>query len=304
MIPFDVVGFGALNVDKLYKVNKLAKAEEESFIESYTETCGGSAANTIVGLARLGSKTGFIGKIGCDQESKLILQDLCFEGVDTKNIIQSTHGKSGLVLGFIDKKGERALYVDAGVNDTIILDEVKHEYISKTRFLHLSSFVGEQSFQTQKKILHLISKSTKVSFDPGILYANKTYRVLEPILKKTYLLLPNKIELELLTGKANYQEGADFMIRQGIKIVAVKLGSAGSYVTDGNESYFVKPFNVNAIDTTGAGDAFDAGFISGLLNEESLFDCAKIGNFVASQKVMQLGARAGLPYVKDLDFLD
>jgi len=276
MIPFDVVGFGALNVDKLYKVSKLAKAEEESFIESYTETCGGSAANTIVGLARLGSKTGFIGKIGCDQESKLILQDLCFEGVDTKNIIQSTHGKSGLVLGFIDKKGERALYVDAGVNDTITLDEVKHEYISKTRFLHLSSFVGEQSFQTQKKILHLISKSTKV---------NKTYRVLEPILKKTYLLLPNKIELELLTGKANYQEGADFMIRQ-------------------NESYFVKPFNVNAIDTTGAGDAFDAGFISGLLNEESLFDCAKIGNFVASQKVMQLGARAGLPYVKDLDFLD
>ncbi len=304
MIPFDVVGFGALNVDKLYKVNKIAKAEEESSIESYTETCGGSAANTIIGLARLGSKTGFIGKIGCDQESKLIMQDFCFEGVDTKSIIQAKQGKSGLVLGFVDKKGERALYVDPGVNDTIMLEEVNHEYISKTRFLHLSSFVGEQSFQTQKKLLQSISKSIKVSFDPGILYANKTYPVLDPILKKTYLLLPNKIELQLLTGKANYREGAEFMIRQGLKIVAVKLGSAGSYVTDGNESYFVKSYNVDAIDSTGAGDAFNAGFISGLLNEKSLFDCARIGNFVASQKVMRLGARAGLPYVKDLAFLD
>ncbi|HUU86838.1 MAG TPA: PfkB family carbohydrate kinase, partial [Candidatus Glassbacteria bacterium] len=84
MILFDVVGFGALNVDKLYKVNKLAKAEEESFIETYTEACGGSAANTIIGLARLGFKTGFVGKIGCDRESKLILLDFCSEGVDTK----------------------------------------------------------------------------------------------------------------------------------------------------------------------------------------------------------------------------
>ena len=304
MIPFDVVGFGALNVDKLYKVNKLAKAEEESFIETYTEACGGSAANTIIGLARLGCKTGFVGKIGCDRESKLILQDFCLEGVDTKGIIQAGNGRSGLVLGFVDQKGERALYVDPGVNDTITFDELDQEYVSKTRFLHLSSFVGKQSFQVQKKLLELIPNSTKVSFDPGILYASKIYDVLKPILNRTFLLMPNKIELKLLTGETNYREGAEFMIRQGIKIVAVKLGSVGSYVTNGSESHFVKSFNVDAVDTTGAGDAFDAGFISGLLNEESLFDCARIGNFVASQKVMRMGARAGLPYVKDLDLLD
>jgi ribokinase len=129
MIPFDVVGFGALNVDKLYKVNKLANAEEESFIETYTEACGGSAANAIVGLARLGCKVGFIGKIGCDRESKKILQDLCVEGVDAKGIIQAIQGKSGSVLGFVDKNGERALYVDSGVNDTITFDELNQEYI-------------------------------------------------------------------------------------------------------------------------------------------------------------------------------
>jgi len=304
MIQFDVIGFGALNVDKLFKVNKLAKAEEESFIENYAEVCGGSAANTTVGLARLGCKVGFVGKIGCDRESKMILQDLCIEGVDTKGIIQAVQGKSGSVLGFVDKKGERALYVDSGVNDTITYDEIDQEYISKTKFLHLSSFVGNKSFQTQKKILEIIPESTKVTFDPGILYANKGYAELEPILKKTNVLMPNSIELELLTGKTNYLEGAALMIQQGIEIVAVKLGSGGSYVTNGNESYNVKPFAVKVIDTTGAGDAFCAGFISGLLNEESLFDCARLGNFVASRKVMKLGARAGLPYTKDLDLLD
>jgi ribokinase len=304
MSQFDVIGFGALNVDRLYKVDKLANAEEESFIETYTEVCGGSAANTTVGLARLGCKVGFIGKVGCDRESKMILQDLCIEGVDTKGIIQADQGKSGSVLGFVDKNGERALYVDPGVNDTITYNEIDQEYVSKTKYLHLSSFVGNQSFEAQKKLLEIISDSTKVTFDPGILYASKGYDVMEPIIQKTNVLIPNSIELKLLTGKTNYHEGADFMIQQGIEIVAVKLGSAGSYVTNGTESYDVKPFNVDVMDTTGAGDAFCAGFISGLLNEESLLDCARLGNFVASRKVMKLGARAGLPYTKDLDFLD
>ncbi len=304
MSQFDVIGFGALNVDKLYKVNKLANAEEESFIETYTEVCGGSAANTVVGLARLGCKVGFIGKIGCDRESKMILQDFCVEGVNTKGIIQAVQGKSGSVLGFVDRNGARALYVDSGVNDTITYGELDQAYISKTKFLHLSSFVGTKSFETQKKMLEHISESTKVTFDPGILYANRGYATMEPILKKTNVLIPNSIELKLLTGKTNYREGADFMIKKGVEIVAVKLGSAGSYVTNGNENYTVKPFEIAVMDTTGAGDAFCAGFISGLINKENLFDCARIGNFVASRKIMKLGARAGLPYTKDLDFLN
>ncbi len=76
MTKFDVVGFGALNVDVLFKVDRLAKAEEESFVEDYTEACGGSAANTIVALARLGCKTGFIGKVADDREGKLQID--CF----------------------------------------------------------------------------------------------------------------------------------------------------------------------------------------------------------------------------------
>ena len=84
MKRFDVVGFGALNVDKLFKVNRIAEAEEESFIENCVEACGGSAANTTVGLARLGCKVGFIGKVGCDREGNMLLEDFRKEGVDTE----------------------------------------------------------------------------------------------------------------------------------------------------------------------------------------------------------------------------
>jgi ribokinase len=303
MSSFDVVGFGALNVDKLFRVNKLARAEEEIFIEDYAEACGGSAANTVVGLARLGCKVGYIGKVSSDREGNLLLQDFRAEGVDTIGTIRTEQGKSGSVMGFVDKKGARALYIDSGVNDTIRLDEVNTRYASRAQFLHLTSFVGEQSFQTQKRLLDAISNDTKVSFDPGALYAKKSYAALEPILKRTYVLMPNAIELEILTGKLDYCKGADLMVGRGVKIVAVKLGGDGCYVTDGRERHLIEPFNVKVVDTTGAGDAFCAGFLYGLVNAKSLEECGRLGNFVASRCIMKMGARAGMPFARDLELL-
>ncbi|MBN1244467.1 carbohydrate kinase family protein [Candidatus Bathyarchaeota archaeon] len=303
MSRFDVVGFGALNVDKLFKVNKLAKAEEESFVEDYVEACGGSAANTVVGLARLGCKVGYIGKVGCDREGDVLVQDFCNEGVNTAGVVRVEQGKSGSVMGFVDKKGARALYINSGVNDTITLDEVNARYAAQAQFLHLTSFVGDESFQTQKRLLDAVPESTKVSFDPGALYARRDSATLEPIIRKTYVLMPNALELTLLTGEIAYSKGADAMIGRGVKIVAVKLGSGGCYVTDGNERHVIEPFKVDVVDTTGAGDAFCAGFLYGLVNGKNLLECGKLGNFVASRCVMKMGARAGLPRAEDLDLL-
>ena len=303
MTRFDVVGFGALNVDMLFKVNRLAKAEEESFIEDYTEACGGSAANTMVGLARLGCKVGFIGKVANDREGKLQIDCFNTEGVDTSGIIQAKHGKSGSVLGFVDKKGARALYINSGVNDTIEPREIKWDYVSQTKFLHQSSFVGEKSFRTQKKLLATLPSDVKISLDPGSVYAQKGFRAIEPIIRQSYVLMPNAVELELLTGESDYCKGADFMIEMGVKIVAVKLGGKGCYVTDGRERLRIESFKVKVVDTTGAGDAFCAGFLYGLINNKSLYECGRLGNFVASRSVMKMGARADLPYAKDLTLL-
>jgi ribokinase len=303
MSRFDVIGFGALNVDKLFRVSRIAGEEEESFIESCAEACGGSAANTMVGLARLGCKVGFIGKVGCDREGGMLVEDFCKERVDTAGVIRAKHGKSGSVLGFVDKKGARALCIDSGVNDTITLYEIDTEYVSQARFLHLTSFVGEKSFQTQKKLLETLPNTVKVSFDPGALYARRGLAQLEPIIKRAYVLMPNAVELELLTGKTDYCRGADFLIGKSVKIVAVKLGGHGCYVTDGRERHLIEASKAKVVDTTGAGDAFCAGFLHGLLNDKSLYECGRLGNFVASRCIMKMGARAGLPYAKDLELL-
>jgi len=299
MTVFDAIGFGGLNVDKLFKVNKIAKAEEESFIIDCEEACGGSAANTIVGLARLGCKVGFIGKVAGDREGKMLVEDFCREGVDTKGIIHSKHGRSGTVMGFVDEKGDRALYVDPGVNDTIEFNEINLEYAFQTRFLHLTSFVGEKSFQTQKKLVEMLPRNVKLSLDPGELYARKSV-ALKSIIRKTFVLMPNLNELELLTKTADYRKGAEVLLKKGVKIVAVKLSSKGCYVTDGKQSHNVEPFKVKVVDTTGAGDAFCAGFLYGLISGKSLYECGRVGNFVASRCIMKMGARTGLPTLKNL----
>jgi ribokinase len=300
MSAFDVVGFGALNVDKLFKANRIANAEEETFITDCEETCGGSAANTIVGLARLGCKVGFIGKVADDREGKMLVDDFRRESVDINGIIHSKNGRSGTAMDFVDKKGERALYVDPGVNDTIELDEISMAYAFQTRFLHLTSFVGENSFQTQKNLVGALSEKVKLSFDPGELYARKGIKMLEPLVSRTYVLMPNKCELELLTGEDDYRKGAQVLLEKGVKIVAVKLGSKGCYVTNGKETHLVEAFKVNVVDTTGAGDAFCAGFLYGSISGKSLYECGRSGNFVASRCTMKMGARTGLPKLEDL----
>ncbi len=301
MTKFDVIGFGGLNVDTLLKVDKIAAAEEESFIRNFEEACGGSAANTIVGLARLGCKVGFIGKVANDHEGNLQMNCFRAEGVDTEGIIHTDKGKSGAVLGFVDKKGARALYINSGVNDLIEPREIKWQYVSQTQFLHISSFVGEKSFRTQKKLLSSLPSTVKISFDPGSIYAQKGFAAIEPLIQNSFVMMPNALELELLTGETDYPKGSKVLIDMGVKIVAVKLGNKGCYVMNGQEKHTIQPFKVPVTDTTGAGDAFNAGFLYGLIKNKPLVECGKLGNFVASRSIIKMGARAGLPYEKDLE---
>jgi len=297
-MKFDVVCFGALNVDNLFKVKKIAKAEEESIVLGHKESLGGSAANTAVGLARLGVKTGYIGKVADDREGELHLKVFSDEGVDTGGIIVSKEGRSGIVLGFIDEDGERALYVDPGVNSLIDFNEISLKYVAESRFLHLTSFVGEKSLQTQIKLVENLS-DTKVTLDPGNIYAKKGWSRMKPLIERCFAVLPNEIEMKLLTGKG-YEEGAKQMMDAGVSIVAVKLGSRGCYVTDGSEKILIKPYKVNVVDTTGAGDAFCAGFLYGLVTGRPLKHCGLLGNFVASRCITKIGARDGLPKLEEL----
>ena len=297
-MTFDVVGFGALNLDKLYKVNMIAKEEEEGSVLEFKESAGGSAANTVVGLARLELKTGFIGKVAADREGKFLLDDFRKEKVDVNGVSVSERGRSGVVMGFIDQNGDRALYVDPGVNDQVDFKDINLDYVSGTEFLHLSSFVGEKPFKAQKNLIEQLS-DVKICFDPGAIYARKGLNAIKPIIKKSYVMFPNGIEVKLITGQ-DYIEGAKAFIKLGADLVAVKLGKKGCYVTDGKESYMIEAYKVEAVDTTGAGDAFCAGFLYGLIKQKDLYECGRLGNFVASRCISKMGARTGLPKLEDL----
>jgi len=297
-MKFDCVCFGALNVDKLYRVNRIAREDEHSFITDFVEAPGGSAANTAVGLARLGLRVGYIGKVSEDDEGKLLLDDFKKEKVDTRGVAVSKKGISGVVFGFIDKEGNRALYVAPGVNDSLTFGEINLEYARNARFLHFTSFVGEKPFTAQKQLLNAVS-NVKFSFDPGELYARRGLAALRPFLKRCYVVSPNRNELKLLTRKG-YEEGSKILLKEGANIIAVKLGRRGCYVTDGEERHLIVPPDVERVDTTGAGDAFCAGFLYGLIKGKDLYECGRLGNFVASRCITQIGARKGLPTVADL----
>lgn len=263
-----------------------------------SESSGGSAANTIVGLARLDVKTGFVGKVANDHEGQLLLNDFRREGVNTDGIVTAENGNSGTVSAFIDKRGERALYVHPSVNDSLTFEEIDLEYVRQTEFLHLTSF-HEKPFNAQK---HLVERlvDVKVSLDPGEIYAQKGLASLRPIIRRCHVVMPSENEVRLLTGK-DWQDGAKQLLNEGVEIVAVKLGRKGCYVTNGRQNHLIPSIKTRVVDTTGAGDAFCAGFLYGLIKKRDLFECGRLGNFAASRCIVKVGARTGLPRASELE---
>ncbi len=301
-MTFDVVGFGALNLDKLYRVNKIAGEDDESFIKNLNISCGGSAANTLTGLSRLNLKTAFIGKVAQDSAGELLLNNLKNEGVDIKGIITAKEGRSGTVMGFVDDQGQRALYVDPGVNDEIKWEEIDLDMLFfNTRIIHLTSFVGN-SIDAQIKLLDELPPSVNVSLDPGRIYAEKGAKNLSEILERTNILLLNRMELKLLTEKKykTIEEEIESLRNFDIGIIVVKMGEEGCYSTDGESSYFTETFPVKCRDTTGAGDAFNAGFLYGYLIGRDLEDSCVIGNYVAASCVENFGGTKSLPDISKL----
>ena len=297
----EIIGFGALNVDRLYSVDKIVSHDEESFITSETDTPGGSAANTIVGLARLGCSTSIIGKIAEDDEGDLIEYNLAVNGVYTNNLIYSESGSTGKCIGFVDKNGERCLYISPGVNDDIKIGEINPLNIMRCKIMHYTSFVGD-SFNTQIELLEKLSKETLLSFDPGMLYVEKGFDVLKPVLERTDILLINESELRLLCNN-DYDDLKELtlgLLDLGIDTVVVKQGSKGVFAINNSQECFVEAYECEVVDTTGAGDSFNSGFLYSFLKGYDLEKSCQIGNWVASKAIQGFGMEK-FPTAKELE---
>ncbi len=297
----EVIGFGALNVDKLYSVEHIVSKDEESFIKSETDTPGGSAANTIVGLSRLGCSTSIIGKIAEDDDGDLIEYHLAINGVYSNNLIYSETGSTGKCLGFVDEEGQRCLYIDPGVNDEIKIGEINPLNIMRCKIMHYTSFVGD-SFNTQIELLEKLNDQCILSFDPGMLYVKKGFEELKPILERTNILLINESELRLLcnNNKDSLKELAIGFLDLGIGTVVVKKGSEGVFAINNSSECEVEAFECDVVDTTAAGDSFNSGFLYSFLKGYSLEKSCMIGNWVASKSIEGFGMEK-FPSLKDLE---
>jgi len=284
-----IVGFGALNLDIILKVERIPNPGEESFVIDIEYHPGGSAANTIAGLATMGVECAFIGKVGDDNYGKILLKDFEKRGVDLSGV-KIEKGRSGVAMIFVDRSGERAILVDPGVNDTIKYDEIKREIVENAKIVHLTSFIcknGEDSFKSQKRVAKEVEI---VSFDPGMPYINRGLEEIKEIISNTTIFMPNKQEIEMLIGE-RYDVASKEVAGLGVEIVVVKLGENGCYILKGNEEFRVQSFKTKVVDTTGAGDAFNAGFLYAWYHGKSIEACGKFGNYVASKIIERIGAR-------------
>lgn len=299
----DVVGLGALNVDMVYEVDLASFGLEagRERIGSYEEfkgllellknkgklrakSGGGSAANTIYALAKMGFSCGYLGKVGEDEEGNFLLEDLNKVGVDTHKVKRDK--KSGICLVLLGKSKDRTIIVLPNANDTLVFPELDTDYINEAEFLHMSSFLGKIPFEAQKQIAG--ETKAKISFNPGEPHATKGLKELTPILKHTFILFLSQKEAEILTGK-DYKEGARMLLSYGIEVIACTLGEKGSYFLSRKEEFEVPPEKVEAIDTTGAGDVYAAGFLAGLLKKLSLSECARLATKAAAQSIKGYG---------------
>lgn len=313
-----VIGIGALNIDHICSVESIV-LDGETTIKSFYRFPGGSAANTISALAKLGVNTGFVGAIGGDGGARLVLESFTAAGVETSCIVTKTGETTGVAICLCearrqvclaDSLNRRSLYILPGANSLLSIKDIKQSYLSQVSIVHMSSFVDRAQLNMQKEIVASLPKEVELSFSPGALYSKLGFVELEPILKRCHVLFLNHNEAEELTGKP-FEQAARELIHAGCKIVAITFGkgiqkdnsSFTSFITNGNRKIYIEPArmpDIKVVDTIGAGDAYAAGFIYGLLRKKGLKECGILGEAVARFSLRGPGARNGLPTFSEL----
>lgn len=296
----DVISVGNINVDFALYVDQAPEADSEVEASSFNIFHGGSAANFAVAASRLGLKAGIIGWVGSDAFGDLALQDLMREGVDVSRVRYSENLPTGSVTVIVDKAGSRRMIAFRGANKLLSQADLDDEYLSKTSVLHVSNVPAELALKAAEKAKKL---SLKFSYDPGGLGAKADRAILDRALINTDLLFCNKVEAQAITSLDDVEQCVS-KLASSAKVAVIKMGADGALIKAGKRLFRSPAFEVEVADTTGAGDAFNAGFVAGLLKGYSIELAGLLANAVAGLKVAKVGARQGLPTFSQVkDFL-
>lgn len=308
----EVIGIGEVLID-------FVSTEPVPYTEaSYFKKCfGGAPMNTLVGVARLDLSAGAVTVVGDDPFGQFLINELKKNGVDTSRV--SVKKGVRTTITFVANEpvsGERSFifyrrpWVRGTSDSALTAQDVDHEYISKAKILHVSGFALSQN-PSRKAILsavrHAKKSGVRISFDPTLrvdVWNSETSlrRMYHQMLRLSDIATFSREEAEFILKTSNPKEAAEKALRYGAEIVGVKLGSEGAFLKGkGGIEVSAPAFRVKAVDTTGAGDGWNAGLLLGLCNGWKPETCVKIANAVGALVVTKHGAITALPYKNELN---
>jgi ribokinase len=314
-VRLDAIGFGSLNLDEFWEMTSdflqshgLKPGEEyvrdaDWFSRVYPQLKargklkaidpGGSAANTIAALYKMGFQTGFYGATGKDDLKKMRPEELA----NPENLKIATHEwPAGRCLALIDSQDpdrDRSLVILSNANDFTDLDEINLEYFAEAGWVHLTSFVARKPLEAQIELVKSLPDDVSVSFDPGVIYSALGSDVLQPILSRTDVLFITREELKSVTGKGSMEDGASDLLALGTKNVLIKLSAEGLLAFQPEKSWSQAAVPPAAVrDRTGAGDVAAAGFLAGKLKSLPFEACLELAATAASKSIEGYGRSA------------
>tara|TARA_B100000575_G_C23117424_1_gene646131 strand:- start:1246 stop:2148 length:903 start_codon:yes stop_codon:yes gene_type:complete len=297
----DISVLGIFVADISFSGLKIPAVGETILGNKYNIGPGGKGCNQAIAIARLGAKVNFISKIGKDSYGELALKTLTKNKIDTKNVIQDKNLQTGVAGILVDKNtGKNAINVIVGAPSTLKIEEIKQ---------HINVIKNSKIFVTQlevpKDVTLYCLKTAKDNGCITILNPAPASEITKEFYNNIDYFTPNETEAEFYTGikitrEKDAKQAADKLINFGIKKVIITLGDKGLFYSDGKKNIYLKASSVKAIDTTGAGDAFNGGFAFGLSKKKSIEDCLELANKVAGLSTTKLGAGDAMPYYDDL----
>lgn len=247
---------------------------------------GGSGANVAVNACKLGVPSGVIGNVGTDRHGAFLLEELRSFGVDTSQTLRM-HGASGLSVILIDRNGEVEVIEDYGVADR--RRRIDEKYVRAAEFLHMS---GCSIHHLESASAAASKEGLPISFDPGRAASKLGERKLSKVLSRTDYLIVNRREIAALTRREDtYHACEELSEKYGLTCI-IKQGKGDTLLIGNRLHKKIPPFRVKCVDTIGAGDAFCAGFITGVLEKKSLPSAVRFANAVAAAKVLFRGAQS------------
>jgi sugar/nucleoside kinase (ribokinase family) len=296
---FDVVGFGTNAVDYLIQLPEYPQFNSKAEFTSYSLQAGGEVASTMVGLQRLGRKTAYAGRFGADANGEIGKRSLIEEGVDVRFAETVEDAETQIAFILIDgRSGERSILWKRDERLAVAIDDAPLAAARSGKILHLTAHDTDAAIAmaTEAK-----ENGVVVTIDIDNLFDG-----LENLLPLVDVLIASSDFPEKITGLRDERASLTRLIeRFGCPIVGVTLGRRGSIFVSSGEFIETPSFDVpgGCVDTTGAGDAFRAGFLYGMLSGETIENSAVYANAVAALKCRAVGARTALPTESELDNL-